>query len=208
MSEGAPVQLPAEQWAALQAAYAMPARAYHNLDHVQELLGHYATVAAGEGWLQPAEVYLAVLYHDAVYRPGARDNESRSATLARRHIAQWLPDAGIDAARVANLIRLTAHHGKLSISDLADDRAPLDACHFLDCDMAILGAEPAKFDQYGRAIAAEFQGVIPGWLFELRRRIFLEDLLERDRIYLSDSFHLRLDAPARANLRRALGNMR
>ena len=58
----------------------------------EEVLRHYDAVAAGPGWAQPAEVRLAVLYHDAIYEAGRRDNEARSAELAVAHIARWLPD--------------------------------------------------------------------------------------------------------------------
>jgi predicted metal-dependent HD superfamily phosphohydrolase len=208
MNPEPPVQLPAEQWSALENAYATPPRAYHDMRHVHEVLRHYAAVAAGPGWAQPAEVYLAVLYHDAVYRPGQRDNEARSAELAIEHIAHWLPDRGIDASRVATLIELTARHGQLAAGDLATDPVSVDACHFLDCDMAILGAEPAVFDAYDRAIAAEYRGVMPAWLFKLNRRRFLKGLLARERIYLSEFFHARLDAQARINLRRAVTEKR
>lgn len=200
--------LPAEQWSALEAAYAVPPRAYHDLRHVHEVLGHYDSVAAGPGWVQPAEVRLAVLYHDAVHEPGRGDNEARSAELATEHVARWLPDSGVDAARVAALIRLTARHGDLVPADLAGDPVPADACHFLDCDMAILGAEPTAFDAYDRAIAAEYRSVMPAWLFKLNRRRFLKRLLARERIFLSDYFHERLDAQARANLRRAVNEKR
>jgi predicted metal-dependent HD superfamily phosphohydrolase len=203
-----PVQLQAGQWAALEAAYATPPRAYHDMRHVLEVLRHYAAVAAGPGWRQPAEAYLAVLYHDAIYQPGRQDNEARSAELAGEHIARWLPDERIDAARVAELIRLTARHGRIGAGDLVDDPLADDAAHFLDCDMAILGAEPATFDAYDRAIAAEYRGVMPAWLFKLNRRRFLKGLLARDRIYLSDFFHSRLDAQARINLRRAVTEKR
>lgn len=203
-----PLPLPAGLLAALGAAYAVPPRAYHDLRHVHEVLEHYASVAAGPGWRQPMEVQLAVLYHDAVYEPGSGDNEVRSAQLATDHIARWLPDAGIDAGRVAALIRLTARHGDLVATDLADDPEPADACHFLDCDMAILGAAPAAFDAYDRAVAAEYRGVMPPWLFKLKRRRFLKRLLARERIFLSDFFHARLDSRARANLRRAVNEKR
>src|SRR5262245_11174745 len=99
----APVTVGAEQQAAIEAAYATPARAYHHYGHVQDVLRHYEEVAAGPGWAQPAEVYLAVLYHDAIYEAGRSDNEARSADLAREHITRWLGDAGIDASRVATL---------------------------------------------------------------------------------------------------------
>lgn len=203
-----PVELPAEQRAALEAAYATPVRAYHHMGHVQEVQRHYAEVAAGPGWSQPGEVFLAVLYHDAIYQPGAADNEQRSAQLAIAHLERFLPEAGIDSQRVAALIRLTAGHGKLTPDDLATDPYPDDAAHFLDCDMAILGAAPPVFDAYDRAIAAEYRGTVPAWLFKLNRRRFLKGLLARERIYLSDFFHARLDAAARVNLRRAITEKR
>src|SRR5690606_509573 len=133
---------------ALEAAYARPARAYHNFNHVNEVLRHYQAVADGPGWVRPMDVRLAVLYHDAVYEAGRSDNEARSAALAREEIARWLPGADVDAARVAELIELTARHGQHRREDF--DASPhADATrHFLDCDMAILGAEPAVFDAY------------------------------------------------------------
>ena len=97
--------LPADQLAEIEAAHAQPPRAYHNFGHVQALLQHHRDVAAGPGWRQPREVALAMLYHDAVYEAGRGDNEARSAVMARAAIARWLPDVGVDAERVAALIR-------------------------------------------------------------------------------------------------------
>lgn len=201
----APLILPDAQQALLESAYASPPRAYHHYGHVQEVLQHYQQVAQGPGWAQPAEIYLAVLYHDAIYAAGRKDNESRSAELAIAHIAQWLPQAGVDALRVAELINLTARHGQLAAADFGADGFGLDALHFLDCDMAILGAAPAAFDAYDRGIAQEYRGHLPGFLYRLHRRRFLKGVLGRERIYLSDLFHQRYDAQARANLQRALG---
>lgn len=203
-----PLALPAAQLASLAAAYATPPRAYHNFEHVGEVLRHHAEVAAGPGWSQPVESYLAALYHDAVYEAGRADNEARSAALALAGIARWLPDAGIDAPRVAALIESTARHGQLAPEDFGEDAAADDARHFLDCDMAILGAEPRAFDAYDRGIAAEYRGKLPAWLFRRNRRRFLEALLARPRIFLGDFFHQRYDATARANLHRALSRMR
>ncbi|MCJ0824575.1 hypothetical protein MQC88_01135 [Luteimonas sp. 50] len=199
-----PFDLGDAQRSALEAAYATPARAYHDFRHVLEVLRHYAEVMAGPGWKQPREVALAVLYHDAIHDPGRSDNEARSARFALEQMARWQPQAGIDMQRVAYLIGLTARHGGFEPSDFDDDPAPDDARRFLDCDMAILGAEPEVFDAYDRGIAAEYRGTLPAWLFRLRRRAFLKALLARKRIFLSDYFHARLDARARNNLRRAV----
>ncbi|MDN5781921.1 MAG: hypothetical protein L0H23_07860 [Luteimonas sp.] len=208
MSHTTPLVLPEAQLAELAAAYETPPRAYHNFDHVREVLRHHADVAAGPGWTQPEETRLAVLYHDAVYEAGRSDNEARSAEMAVAAIARWLPRVGIDAARVSELIELTARHGQFSPGDFGEGAVADDTRHFLDCDMAILGAEPEVFDAYDRGIAAEYRGKIPGWIFRLNRRSFLKALLGRPRIYLSPVFHERYDAQARVNLRRAVNEKR
>ncbi|UXI70760.1 hypothetical protein N4264_25155 [Tahibacter amnicola] len=185
--------------AELAAAYTVPQRFYHSADHVEEVLEHFAEVAAGPGWEHPREVYLAVLYHDAIYEPGRRDNEARSADLAVRAVNTHLPDAGIDTVYLAELIHLTARHGHLRPADV--DR---DSALFLDCDMAILAAPAARFAAYDAAIAQEYRGRLPQWMFRHLRRRFLRGLLDAPRIYLSDYFHDRLDATARENLRQLL----
>ncbi|SEK77718.1 Predicted metal-dependent phosphohydrolase, HD superfamily [Pseudoxanthomonas sp. GM95] len=193
--------LPEAQRAALEAAYATPPRPYHNFQHVLEVLRHVDTVAEGPGWQQPREVQLAALYHDAIYVAGRSDNEAQSAQLAREQIARWQPDAAIDVARVMQLIDLTARHGGLS-----PEQVDAEAALFLDCDMAILAAPPEVFDAYDRGIAQEYRAVVPGWIFRRKRRQFLRGLLARERIYLSDFFHERLDLAARENLRRVTRN--
>src|SRR5688572_22975726 len=195
--------LPPPMRAALESAYADPPRAYHDFGHVLEVLGHCDTVDSGPGWMRPDEVFLAILYHDAIYEPGRKDNEARSAVLAREAIARWLPDHGIDVDRVASLIEATARHGGLK-----PDSVDREAALFLDCDMAILGSDAERFDAYDRGIAREYRGRVPGWLFQFNRRRFLKALLEMPRIFLSPFFHARLDEAARANLRRVLGRPR
>lgn len=195
--------LPGEQLVALRKAYASPPRAYHHFGHIEDVLAHYRTVAEGPGWRQPREVWLAVLYHDAIYMPGRGDNEAASARLAAEHIARWWPHAGIDAQRVVDLILLTARHGALHAADFDSDAAREDVRHFLDCDMAILGTASEAFADYDRGIAEEYRAV-PRWLYKIRRRRFFKTLLASERIYLSDFFRDRFEAQARRNLQAAI----
>ncbi len=174
--------------AALAAAYGEPHRAYHDAAHIAALLRWFDVIEHEVGWDDPGSVYLAILFHDAVYDPLAKDNEARSADLARAHGA---------GERTCALILLTARHGALAPGDV--DR---DAAHFLDADTAILGAAPAVFDAYDAAIAREYAAV-PAAQFRAGRGRFLADLRDRPRIFLSELFHGRLDAAARANLTRA-----
>jgi predicted metal-dependent HD superfamily phosphohydrolase len=187
-----PLHLPDSLVRELETAYADPQRAYHNAAHVAAVLASYDEVADAIEWERAAEVYVAILFHDAVYVPGARDNEARSAAWAQR---AGLP---VDGDRVAALIELTARHGSLGPSDV--DR---DAALFLDCDTAILGAAPDVFDTYDAAIAREYSS-LPADVYRAGRRAFLARLATAPRIFLSDYFHARLDGAARANIARAL----
>jgi predicted metal-dependent HD superfamily phosphohydrolase len=201
--EAAPLALPDAALESVADAYAQPVRAYHSLQHVVEVCEHFSSVARDGRWSRPVEVFLAVLYHDAIYVAGRRDNETRSAAFARAQIERWMPAAVIDVDRVEILIKLTAQHGRID-SGAVD----ADAALFLDCDMAILGAPADGFAAYDRGIASEYRGVMPGWLFEFNRRRFLKTLLARPRIFLSARFHERFDAAARANLGQVLKRSR
>jgi predicted metal-dependent HD superfamily phosphohydrolase len=198
----APVDVPDDVGAALAAAYGEPHRAYHDARHLTEVLAWFDVVADGPGWARPIDVFLALLFHDAVYDPLAPHgrNEAASAQLARDWIARTAAWAAADAARVAELVLLTARHGALDPDTL---RADPDAQLFLDCDLAIVGAAPARYDDYERAIAREYAAV-PADAFRAGRRAFLDKLAARERLFFSDFFHARLDAAARANLARVL----
>jgi predicted metal-dependent HD superfamily phosphohydrolase len=191
-----PVDFPSELLKVASLAYAQPRRAYHHFGHARAVLDLVATVP---DLRQPQEVALAALFHDAIYVAGRSDNEAKSADLAVATIPQHLP--GVDLDRVRHLIMLTARHGKLTPAELDHD-----ASHFVDCDMAIIGAPAAEFDAYDAAIAEEYQGLVPALIYRFNRRRFLQHLLDADRIYFSARFHALLDAPARANLRRVLAS--
>lgn len=190
LKELSPLHLPDEVWATLERAYRDPPRAYHTLEHVLDVARHFAR----ETWQHPHEVFVAVLFHDAVYDVHQHDNEEQSARLAERAGL-----TGLDLSRVRQLITLTARHGKLSPADVDDE-----AARFLDCDMAILGSDRDTFTRYEQQIAQEYVPVVGRSGYLVGRRQFLEKLLARDRIFLSDAFHQRLDARARDNLRAAL----
>lgn len=185
----APYAIASELAALLARHYTEPHRAYHNATHITEVLRWFDIVADEVGWASPRDVYDAVLFHDVIYDPQAKDNETRSADLALAHGS---------SQRTAELIALTALHGKVSREDV-----DADAALFLDCDTAILGAPMAEFDAYNRAIAIEY-GHVPAAAFKAGRGAFLRMMRERPRLFLTDYFHAKLDAAARANLDHAL----
>jgi predicted metal-dependent HD superfamily phosphohydrolase len=186
------LELPAEALRDLTRRYAEPHRAYHTAEHIAEVLRWFDWAAERTGWRDLVDVYLAIVFHDAIYDPLAADNEARSAALAR--------DAVAASERTQMLIRLTARHAKLAPADLEGDD---DAAQFLDCDLAILAAPSERFDAYDAAIAREYRAV-PLDEFRRGRGAFLRTLLERPRLFLSELFHAELDRFARDNLRRVL----
>ena len=194
MIEG-PLVLPAALWDRLVAAHAIPPRHYHSFAHVQQVAHTFRQVP---GWSQPREVFIAILFHDAVYEAGRPDNESRSAAMATSAIEAWSLD--VDAARVAYLSGLTARHGRIQPGEVDDD-----AALFLDCDMAILGSDPASYDTYEVGIAAEYRPVF-GDAYTAGRQAFLQRLLTRP-IYLSTWFRDRYEEAARGNLMRSLSGI-
>lgn len=179
---------------ALAAAYAEPQRHYHNQTHIADCLALLDEVRSAAA--QPAEVELALWFHDAVYNTRAFDNETRSADWA----VTVLKEAGAEdavAARVAGHIRATEH----------DADPPLgDAALVVDIDLSILGRPPAAFDAFDQAIRKEYAWV-PGFLYRRTRRQILEGLLDRPVLYTTPALRARFEARARANLERALGRL-
>ena len=176
-------------FAQLKAAYAEPQRHYHTLQHLGECLAAFDNVRTRAE--HPHEVELALWFHDAIYDVKSHDNEQRSADWAR----DALRDAGVDstsAQRVHDLIMATRHTAVPSGRD-----EPL----LIDIDLAILGAERPRFDEYEQQIRKEY-AYVPGFLFRRKRREILKGFLDRPAIYSTPWFHDALEAKARDNLRR------
>lgn len=189
----APLVLPPDVVDRLAAAYAEPQRAYHTATHIHEVLHWFDAVCDEVGWREPADVYLAIVFHDAVYDPTRHDNEARSAALARQLVSA--------SERTCELIELTAKHGQL-LPEALDH----DAAHFLDSDTAILGASAQVFDDYDAAIRLEYKHV-PEDAYRAGRGAFLRSMLGREHIFFTEFFHHQLDARARENIARALAKL-
>ncbi len=181
----------------LKRRYAEPQRHYHAWAHIAALLGWFDQRAAGLH--DPDAVFLAILFHDAIYDPKGKDNEAESARLlAGTALPGWQPAA---TARAISLTEATASHR--IPKGLAPDDAR-DAAEFLDMDLSILGASQSAFDAYDQAIRKEYRHV-PWPLYGLARRRILAGFLEREHLYFSDWGRTRFEDQARANLGRKLG---
>jgi predicted metal-dependent HD superfamily phosphohydrolase len=176
---------------AVLAAWAEPGRRYHDLDHLRDCLAELDGAPADGADRDRVEA--ALWFHDAIYDPGAGDNEDRSAEWARRALAELGIRPAV-ADDVARLVRLTRH------TDPASDPSGRLLC---DVDLAILGREPEVFDAYDRRIRDEY-----AWVsepdFRAARTGVLAGLLARSPLYQTEHFRRRYEAAARTNIGRAL----
>ena len=179
----------------LIAAWSEPQRRYHTIRHLGDcvaLLDLTAHLAE-----HPAEVGMALWFHDAVYDLKAKDNEARSAAWAEEELsAAGVP---IDVRRrVHGLIMATCH-----------DAQPMtaDARLLVDIDLSILGADAERFEEYEVQVRQEYAWV-PAPLFRRKRREILMGFLARPTIYGTEWFRERFETRARENLQRSVARLR
>ena len=174
---------------ALLLEYQRPERQYHNLNHIEEM----------SSWLRAyrsdlesySACFLACLYHDVVYDTRASDNELRSSRRARDDLGAMGFDENL-IKTVELLIESTASH-----TPRLDN---FDCKLFLDADLAILGSNRARYDAYLSGVRAEYAWVSEE-VYRAKRSLVLNSFLKRERIYLTDLLHTKLDSAARSNLR-------
>jgi len=85
---------------------------------------------------------------------------------------------------------------------------PQEATHQLvvDIDLSILGAEPARFDEYERQVREEYKW-IPRFIYKKKRSELLKSFLDKPSIYATKIFHDECERQARENLKRSLAKL-
>jgi predicted metal-dependent HD superfamily phosphohydrolase len=158
----------------------------------------------------PEAVRLALFFHDAVYDPRSDTNEAASAALARAVLAELeVPSDRVDA--VANLVMATRHQEPApattdrGTSDRGTATVDSDTAVVLDADLAILAAEPSRYQSYATGVRAEYAHVDDvSW--RAGRATVLRAFLERPAIYLTAPMR-RQEHRARANLAAELSSL-
>ncbi len=161
--------------------------ALEELDGAGEIDERDGTLARIAGWL-----------HDAIYDPNARPgvNERDSATLARTTLTE-LGLGPRDVDTVERLVQLTAGHEPDSSDPTPVERA------FHDADLWILGADPARYDDYGDQVRAEYHHVSDA-AYRFGRTAVLQGFARRPRIYRTGHAAEVWEPRARSNLDREL----
>ena len=180
--------------------YTQPHRGYHDRRHLDELI-----VLAEEHTpdLDDAE-QLAVLFHDAVYVPGAGQgaNERLSGLLMEATLAALAPTDAVSAS----LSAADCARAKMIIDATAHAAAPsAEAARVCDLDLWRLAASWPDFCNHAEGIRHEYQHLAgSAEAFWTARHAFYRGMLAKPHLFATEYFRGRFEATARANMERAL----
>ncbi len=179
----------------LVAAYSEGHRHYHTAAHIADCLSQLDdAVPLME---TPAEVELALWFHDAIYEPTSPNNELESAKWAQVFLeAIGAPEDR--RTRVYSHILATKHDAEPSDKD---------AMFVVDIDLSILGRGPDEYDRFERNVRKEYEWV-PWFIYSKKRTEILESFLARSAIYGTEYFRGRYETQARRNLLSAIEGLR
>lgn len=174
--------------------YGEPHRHYHTLGHIRRCLEEFDQVIALLD--DPGAVEMALWFHDAIYAPGAQDNEWRSAELFR----QWSEGYtdSVFCRRVYDLIMITTHR------QWPPQR---DEQYIVDIDLASFGLSWDEFERDGQLIRAECGEMADAEYYPGHLR-FLLSLQNRPTFFFTNYFQQRYEYVARANIQRVVENLR
>ncbi len=174
-------------WTEIKTCYSSPGRHYHNLAHLDNMIGQLFPVKSHlEDWLV---IILSIAYHDIIYNTIRQDNEEQSAALARKRLLQL----GLSTSRVeksATQILATKGH-RLAIDD--------DTNYFIDADLSILGADMHSYTRYTEQIRKEYR-CYPDFLYNPGRKKVLTRFLEMKQIFKTLYFREKYEEQARINI--------
>ena len=126
--------------------YQSPGRVYHSWNHLLDCADKLRTFSCDSS----QEVFLALLFHDAIYVVGSPTNEERSAAEAKRLLEIHSSIGPAQIGRISQYILATRDHR------LPPGESPGDLQVTLDIDMSILGAAPDVYRDYASGVRREY----------------------------------------------------
>lgn len=166
--------------------YSESHRHYHNLEHITILFN----LASAHGLRLTIPQQMAIWYHDCVYDPKRKDNETQSCEVLLKH-------------------HDTDPHGFLNraICIIMDTKTHTSNDHesqtVLDLDLAGLGFDYETYQYTTSLIRKEYEHLSnEEWL--AGRKLFLNNLLSRDHIFYTPWARDFYETKARRNIEREL----
>jgi predicted metal-dependent HD superfamily phosphohydrolase len=176
-------------------SYQSPGRVYHAWPHVLDCASKLHSFSCERA----RSVFLALVFHDAVYVAGDSTNEDRSAEMAIDALRNHSSLSESERAEVGRFIRATKHHSIASNENSADLRV------VLDIDMSILGETPRAYRAYSEGVRREYCPAATSIrVFNAGRAAFLSSVLEQPTIFQTPMAIARWERQARENIEQEL----
>jgi predicted metal-dependent HD superfamily phosphohydrolase len=168
-------------------AYSHTSRAYHNLDHIDYMLGRALTYRSH---IEDFESFvLAIFFHDVVYHVMKKNNEAQSAKLATQRLTELQVAPAI-------ISKVESHIMATKIHDSADS---MDTALLLDIDLGVLGEDRERYAEYSRQIRTEYS-YYPDILYNKGRKGVLNYFISMEKIFKSPAIEEGYEVRAKANL--------
>ena len=181
-------------WAEVVKRYSDPARYYHNLDHITQLLLQLLSVK--DQVMDWNAMLFAIYYHDIIYDVLKNDNEEKSAKYASERM--------IKLEAPTEQIALCTQHILATKSHSANENA--DTNLFTDADLSILGSDWKTYDNYCQLIRQEY-AFYPDLLYKSGRKKVLHRFLAMDKIFKTEIFYNQFEEQARQNIAEELNHL-
>ncbi len=168
-------------------AYNEPGRFYHTLGHIECCLGLFEDV---EDIANNADALaLSIWFHDAIYEPGANDNEQRSADWFMEITKNNFDD---DLRNLVYTHIIATLHCNAEIKDR-------DSRLMIDIDLSSFGMPWRTFLHDSENVRKELPHLTNDEFYP-KQCAFSQSLLEKSRFFQSEYFFEHYEAQARKNL--------
>ncbi|MGR9106850.1 MAG: HD domain-containing protein [Gammaproteobacteria bacterium] len=174
--------------------YSEPGRWYHTRAHVFHCLSEFDRAITRLEC--PDAVELALWFHDAIFVPGADNNEQRSAGLLTECAGTSFSPSFVN--KTCGLILVTTHK---------QPPAQGDESYMVDIDLSSFGVNWIRFVRDSLHVRYERSDVADKDYYLSHAR-FLRSLLDRPHIFQTELFHDLYEESARRNIRQLLGTKR
>jgi predicted metal-dependent HD superfamily phosphohydrolase len=174
-------------WDEVENNFSKPYRFYHTMEHLNHIYKELLEVK--QHILNWDSIIFSIVYHDFILDIYKKDNEDKSASLAKKKLEKIYCDEGLIQHCKRTIIATKSHI-------ISNDS---DINYFLDADLAILGSNWENYSRYLSNVRNEY-AIFPKFVYNLARRKLLKSFLNHDKIFKTEYFFNRYEEIARANI--------
>ena len=138
-------------------------------------------------------ILFTLFYHDLVYNASKKDNEEKSAELAKKRLLSiGYPENKIENCVLQILATKDHSRNKNNDTNL-----------FTDADLSVLGMDWEVYEEYYKNVRKEYS-IYPDFLYNLGRKKVLNYFLGMEKIFKTETFASKYEVSARKNLAKEL----